>query len=105
MVEFSSAKVATQASKSVKNQAKGLGTKKVLSASHMSSKELNIKNCGDRGSLEWLRSRVKEATSRTLDSDPPEDGKAFSRLDAGKYQSLPSCPSVNTDIVCRKCSS
>lgn len=46
MVEFSLAKVATRASKSVKNQAKGLGTEKVLSASHMSSKELNIKNCG-----------------------------------------------------------
>lgn len=46
MVEFSWAKVATHASESVNNQAKGLGTEKVLSASHMSSKELTIKNCG-----------------------------------------------------------
>lgn len=48
MVELSSAKVATQASKITNNQVKGLGTEKVLSASHMSSKKLNIKNCGEQ---------------------------------------------------------
>lgn len=48
MVELSLAKVATHASKIINNQVKGLGTEKVVSASHMSSKELNIKNCGEQ---------------------------------------------------------
>lgn len=48
MVELSSAKVASHASKKINNHEKGLDTEKVLSASHMSSKGLNIKNCGEQ---------------------------------------------------------
>lgn len=51
MVELSLAKAATHAAKITNNQVKGLGTEKVLSASHMSSKELNIKNWGTEKAL------------------------------------------------------